>query len=109
MFTEQRYEQYISDFNSTFRPGGMSISDFFDSYYEPDATFDILPQARKNVGRDEVLAFWGTVSGNMQEVILNHTTSRTRRRWLPRRRSTSSARRTWSGTAFPTKRAAGSG
>lgn len=73
MFTEQRYEQYISDFNSTFRPGGMSIADFFDSYYEPDATFEYVPQARKNVGRDEVLAFWGTVSGNMQEVILNHT------------------------------------
>ena len=72
MFTEERYQQYIRDFNSTF-VGIMTIDAFFDEYYEPDATFEYVPQARKNIGREEVLAFWKHVGGRMQEVILNHT------------------------------------
>jgi hypothetical protein len=72
VFTEARYQQYIRDFNSTF-VGGMTLEAFFDKYYEADATFEYVPQARKNVGREEVLAFWNGVGDKMQEVILNHT------------------------------------
>lgn len=39
MITEQRYKEYTKDFNSTFVPRGMSLGDFFDKYYEPEATF----------------------------------------------------------------------
>ncbi|CUK14227.1 hypothetical protein RUE5091_03747 [Ruegeria denitrificans] len=72
MFSEARYQKYIRDFNSTF-VGGMSLPDFFDKYYEQDATFEYVPQARKNVGRAEILEFWGGVGDKMQEVILSHT------------------------------------
>lgn len=72
MFTEARYQQYIRDFNSTF-VDGMTLEDFFDTYYEPDATFEYVPQARKNVGREQVLAFWRGVGGKMLETILDHT------------------------------------
>ncbi|WP_444886258.1 hypothetical protein [Microbulbifer sp. JMSA008] len=72
MFAEKRYRKYISDFNSTFT-GGISLDDFFDKYYEKSATFEYVPQARKNIGRDQILAFWEGVSEKMQEVILSHT------------------------------------
>ncbi|MFA0813119.1 hypothetical protein [Microbulbifer epialgicus] len=72
MFTEARYLQYIKDFNSTF-VGGLTLEDFYDTYYEPNATFEYIPQARKNIGREQIVAFWRGVSGKMQETILNHT------------------------------------
>ncbi|MEM7462307.1 MAG: hypothetical protein AAF362_06455 [Pseudomonadota bacterium] len=72
MFTEARYNQYILDFNSTF-DGKMTLEAFFDTYYEPDATFEYVPQGRKNIGRGEVLEFWRGVGGKMKEVILDHT------------------------------------
>lgn len=73
MITEARYKEYIRDFNSTFMPEGMSLEDFFDKYYEPDATFEYIPQAKKNVGREQVLEFWHGVSGLMEEKIQAHT------------------------------------
>lgn len=51
----------------------MILETFFDIYNEPDATFEYVPQAKKNIGRSEVLAFWHNVGGKMKEVILNHT------------------------------------
>ena len=73
MITEARYKEYIQDFNSTFAPDGLSLEEFFDKYYEPDATFEYVPQAKKNVGREQVLEFWHGVSGLMDEKILDHT------------------------------------
>ena len=73
MVTEARYREYIRDFNSTFTPDGLSLEEFFDKYYEPDATFEYVPQAKKNVGREQVLEFWHGVSGQMDEKILDHT------------------------------------
>ena len=73
MITEARYREYIRDFNSTFAPDGLSLEEFFDKYYEPDATFEYVPQAKKNVGREQVLEFWHGVSGQMDEKILDHT------------------------------------
>ncbi|WP_444904834.1 hypothetical protein ACJJIU_08585 [Microbulbifer sp. CnH-101-E] len=72
MFTEERYRQYIRDFNSTFT-GGISLDYFFSKYYEKSATFEYVPQARKNIGCDQILAFWEGVAEKMQEVIQSHT------------------------------------
>lgn len=52
-----KYNRYIEDFNSACI-GRKSFSDFYDKYYEPDAIFEYIPKARKNIGRQGILALW---------------------------------------------------
>jgi hypothetical protein len=73
MITEERYCQYIHDFNAACAGGGMNFSDFFDKYYEPDAVFEYVPAAKKNTGKAGAVAFWESVSEIMEETILPHT------------------------------------
>lgn len=68
---EAKYNQYIAAFNSAC-VGGMAFEDFYDDYYEPDAIFEYIPQAKKNQGREEIIAFWKSVHGIMTEQIQPH-------------------------------------
>jgi len=71
---EERYSQYIKDFNAACSGGGGGFGDFFDKYYEPDAVFEYIPNATKNIGRDVVVSFWEHVHGLMHEEIKHHRT-----------------------------------
>jgi hypothetical protein len=72
--TEERYNLYIRDFNAACAGDGSGFGDFFDKYYEPDAVFEYIPNATKNIGRDVVVAFWEHVHGLMHEEIKPHRT-----------------------------------
>ena len=73
MITEQQYNQYIADFNGACARTGMSFSEFYDKWYEPDATFEYLPMAAVNSGKDKAVAFWTSVGEIMEETIRDHT------------------------------------
>jgi hypothetical protein len=73
VITDEKYRRYISDFNDCCAGGGMGFAAFFDKWYEPDATFEYVPMAAKNSGRDTAVAFWNSVSEIMQETIRDHT------------------------------------
>jgi hypothetical protein len=68
---EAKYDQYISDFNSACT-GSKTFGDFYDKYFEPDAIFEYIPAARKNIGRSETVAFWEGVHDIMTEEIKPH-------------------------------------
>lgn len=68
---QAKYNQYITAFNSACL-GSISFADFYDEYYEPDAIFEYIPAARKNKGREEIIAFWQGVHGIMTEEIQPH-------------------------------------
>lgn len=72
MMTEERYNQYISDFNAACAGDGNGFSDFYDKYYEPGAVFEYIPNATKNVGKEVVVSFWQHVHGLMHEEIKPH-------------------------------------
>ena len=74
MVTEEKYTQYIKDFNAACAGDGTGFGEFFDKYYEPDATFEYIPAARKNSGRASTVAFWEGVHDIMCEEIQPHTT-----------------------------------
>jgi len=73
MITEEQYCQYIRDFNESCGGEGMGFAAFYDKWYEPDATFEYLPKAAKNCGKEKAVAFWTSVSEIMQETIRPHT------------------------------------
>lgn len=73
MITEREYRQYIADFNAACAGDGTGFGTFFDKWYEPDAVFEYIPTAQKNVGRDVTVSFWRHVRGIMQEQIRDHT------------------------------------
>jgi hypothetical protein len=73
MITEEKYKEYISDFNDSCSGQGMGFAAFFDKWYEPDATFEYVPKAAKNSGKDKAVAFWNNVSKIMHETIRHHT------------------------------------
>lgn len=68
---ETKYNRYTEDFNSACM-GNMTFTDFFDKYYEPEAVFEYIPQAKKNVGRQEIVSFWQSVHDIMTEKIQPH-------------------------------------
>jgi hypothetical protein len=69
--TEGKYNQYIADFNAACAGPG-DFEPFFDKYFEPDAVFEFIPDAKKNVGKKEVLAFWQSVHDIALEEIQPH-------------------------------------
>lgn len=71
--TEEEYSRYTAAFNSCCAGDGTGFGAFFDKWYEPDASFEYVPAARKNSGRDVTVGFWQMVHGLMQEEIQPHT------------------------------------
>ena len=72
MMTEATYSQYIKDFNAVCADDSADIGVFYDKYYEPDAIFEYVPAATKNVGREMTVAFWQGVREIMREEIGEH-------------------------------------
>jgi hypothetical protein len=72
MITEEIYSQYIKDFNAVCADDSADYGAFYDKYYEPDAVFEYVPNATKNVGRDMTVAFWQGVRRIMCEEIREH-------------------------------------
>jgi hypothetical protein len=72
MITEEHYRQYIRDFNTACAGDGTAFSDFYDKYYEPNAIFEYIPTATKNVGKEVTVSFWRNVHDIMQEEIKDH-------------------------------------
>lgn len=72
MLTEEKYNQYIKDFNAACSGDGSGFDAFYDKYYEPGAVFEYIPNATKNVGKDETVAFWKRVHDTMREQIQDH-------------------------------------
>lgn len=72
--TDEKYNQYISDFNEACAGDGSGFSDFYDKYYEPDAVFEYIPKATKNVGKEVTVSFWENVHEIMHEKIQDHRT-----------------------------------
>jgi len=72
MMTEERYRRYISDFNAACAGDGTAFSGFYEKYYEPDAVFEYIPTATKNVGKEVTVSFWRKVHDLMQEEIKDH-------------------------------------
>jgi hypothetical protein len=70
--TEEKYRQYISDFNSASAANGSAFDNFYDKYYEPDTVFEYIPTATKNVGKEVTVAFWKHVHKLMHEEIKDH-------------------------------------
>lgn len=73
MITEQDYTRYIRDFNGACAGSGMSFGAFYDTWYEPDATFEYIPKATLNTGKATAVAFWEGVREIMEETIRDHT------------------------------------
>jgi len=71
--TEEKYNQYIDDFNAACAGDGNGFSEFYDKYFEQDAVFEYIPKAAKNVGKDITVSFWQHVHGIMHEKIQDHT------------------------------------
>ncbi len=72
MITEEIYKQYIRDFNKACAGDGGAFSAFYEKYYEPDAIFEYIPTATKNVGKNVTVSFWRNVHDIMQEEIKDH-------------------------------------
>jgi hypothetical protein len=72
MITEAHYKQYVSDFNAACVGDGTAFSAFYDTYYVPDAVFEYLPNATKNVGKEMTVSFWQKVHDIMQEEMKDH-------------------------------------
>jgi hypothetical protein len=72
MITETYYKQYVTDFNAACAGDGTGFSEFYDTYYEPDAVFEYVPNATKNVGKDVTVSFWKNVHDLMQEEMKDH-------------------------------------
>ena len=70
--TEENYNQYIDDFNAACSGDGNGFADFYDKYFEPDAVFEYIPKAEKNVGKDITVSFWQHVHSIMHEKIQDH-------------------------------------
>lgn len=71
--TEEKYYQYAADFNAACAGDGSGFSEFYDKYYEPDAVFEYIPNAAKNVGKDVTVSFWKRVHEIMHEEMKPHT------------------------------------
>lgn len=74
MITEAHYRQYTRDFNAACAGDGTGFGAFYDKYYEPDATFEYIPNASKNVGKAITVSFWEGVHDIMLEKIQEHRT-----------------------------------
>lgn len=72
MITEAEYRKYIHDFNAACAGDGTGFGAFFDRYFEPEAVFEYLPNATKNIGRAMTVEFWQGVHDRMEEAIRNH-------------------------------------
>ena len=70
--TEYKYNQYIDDFNVCCSGDGTGFADFYDKYYEPEAAFEYIPKATKNIGKDITVKFWQHVHEIMHEKIQDH-------------------------------------
>jgi hypothetical protein len=70
--TEEKYNKYISDFNAACAGDSNAFGDFYDKYYEPDAIFEYIPNATKNVGKEVTVSFWKHVHEIMHEEIKHH-------------------------------------
>lgn len=71
--TEEKYNQYISDFNAACAGDGSGFAAFYDRYYEPDAVFEYMPNATKNAGKEVTVSFWKHVHEIMHEEIKPHS------------------------------------
>ncbi len=67
--TEEKYNQYIADFNEACAGDGNGFAAFYDKYYEPDAVFEYVPNATKNVDKEIRISFWKHVHEIMHEEI----------------------------------------
>ncbi|WP_323846566.1 hypothetical protein [Microbulbifer magnicolonia] len=74
MITEAYYRQYTSDFNAACAGDGTGFEAFYDKYYERNATFEYIPNATKNAGKEVTVSFWKHVHDLMLEVIRDHHT-----------------------------------
>ncbi len=72
MMTEEKYNQYVRDFNAACAGDGSGFGEFYDRYYVPNATFEYVPKATRNVGKDVTVSFWQGVHELMQEEIKPH-------------------------------------
>jgi hypothetical protein len=72
IMTKERYDQYIRDFNAACAGDGSAFSAFYDKYYEPDAIFEYIPTATKNIGKEVTVSFWMKVHDIMNEEIKDH-------------------------------------
>ena len=72
MMTEDEYNQYINDFNAACAGDGSGFDSFYDKYYEPNAVFEYIPNATKNMGKDVIVSFWREVHDIMLETINDH-------------------------------------
>ncbi len=70
--TEERYKQYIADFNAACAGDGTAFSEFYDNYDEPEGIFEYIPNATKNVGKEITVSFWKNVHGLMREEMKPH-------------------------------------
>jgi hypothetical protein len=73
MISEHEYRRYIRDFNGACAGTGMSHAEFYDKWYEPGATFEYIPKAAVNSGKEKAVAFWTGVKEIMEETIRDHT------------------------------------
>ena len=58
MMTEAHYKQYVSDFNAACAGDSTAISEFYKTYFDPNAIFEYILNATKNVGKDMTVSFW---------------------------------------------------
>jgi hypothetical protein len=72
IMTAERYKQYVSDFNAACAGDGTAFSEFYETYYEPEAIFEYIPNATKNVGKEVTVSFWKKVHGLMREEMKPH-------------------------------------
>ena len=72
MITIEHYEQYIRDFNAACAGDGSGFADFYERYFEPNAVFEYIPKATKNMGKDMTVRFWQGVHETMHETIQPH-------------------------------------
>jgi hypothetical protein len=72
MMTEEKYNQYIADFNAACAGDGTAFDSFYEKYFEPDAIFEYLPTATKNMGKEVTVSFWMKVHDIMHEEIKDH-------------------------------------
>ena len=71
--TEEKYYQYISDFNVACAGDGTGFAAFYERYYEPDAVFEYMHNATKNAGKEVAVSFWKYVHEIMHEEIKPHS------------------------------------